>query len=298
MWSVAIVVIGELGQHRAWVTLVDHDQVIETFSPNGPHDPLGDGGGRPRRCPPAGDTQARKLAVEFTAVDGIPVVDEVLGPTAPGRRLQELVPDPGSGRTGGDVEVDQISPLVIDAEEDVEGPEGHGLDHEEVGRPDATKLVRQEGSPALAVARPQPPPSVPPDGTVAHHDAELQQLAADAFGSPERILVRDPSDERFQFGAEVGSTEHGSRLPGPIESPALPVPAQNRLRLDHTEMPSPAFRPEVAKPDPEDSIRSPKVRMRVGAQCDLELMAEDQVFEREISARSNGSDEGTKHKQE
>jgi hypothetical protein len=38
--------------------------------------------------------------------------------------------------------------------------------------------------------------------------------------------------------------------------------------------------------------------MRVGAQRDLELMAEDQVLEREISARSNGSDEYTKHKQE
>ena len=55
--------------------------------------------------------------------------------------------------------------------------------------------------------------------------------------------------------------------------------------------PSPAFSPEVAKPDPEDSIRSPKVRVRVGAQCDLELMAEDQVLEREIPPRSNGSKE-------
>ena len=47
MWSVAIVVIGELGQHRPQVTLVDHDQVVEAFGPNRPHDPLGDGvGGR------------------------------------------------------------------------------------------------------------------------------------------------------------------------------------------------------------------------------------------------------------
>jgi len=29
MWSVAIVVICELGQHRAQVALVEHDQVIE-----------------------------------------------------------------------------------------------------------------------------------------------------------------------------------------------------------------------------------------------------------------------------
>ena len=38
--------------------------------------------------------------------------------------------------------------------------------------------------------------------------------------------------------------------------------------------------------------------MRVGAQGDLELMAEDQVLEREIPARSNGSGEGTKHNEE
>ena len=61
MWSVAIVVIGELSQHRPQMTLVDHDQVIETFGPDGPHDPLGDGvgGRRPRRGPHAGDTHTR-----------------------------------------------------------------------------------------------------------------------------------------------------------------------------------------------------------------------------------------------
>ncbi len=57
------------------------------------HDPLGDrvGGWRWWRCSHAGDTQTGEPAVELTAVDGIPVLDEVLGPSAPGRCLQELV---------------------------------------------------------------------------------------------------------------------------------------------------------------------------------------------------------------
>jgi hypothetical protein len=38
--------------------------------------------------------------------------------------------------------------------------------------------------------------------------------------------------------------------------------------------------------------------MRVGAQRDLELMAEDQVLEGEIPTRSNGSGERTQHKEE
>jgi hypothetical protein len=37
--------------------------------------------------------------------------------------------------------------------------------------------------------------------------------------------------------------------------------------------------------------------MRVGAQRHLKLVAEDQVLEREIPARSNGSDERTQHKE-
>ena len=66
MRSVAIVVIGELSQHRTEVRLIDHDQVVEGLSPNGPHDPLGDGVGGRRPWPGAnsGDAQVRQLAVE------------------------------------------------------------------------------------------------------------------------------------------------------------------------------------------------------------------------------------------
>ena len=83
-----------------------------------------------------------------------------------------------------------------------------------------------------------------------------------------------------------------------VQSPALPVPAQDRLRLHDPKVLVPALRPEVAKPDPEDSIRSAEAGMRVCAQGDLELVAEDQVLQRQIPAGSNGSDERTKHDEE
>ena len=186
MRPVAIVVAHELLQHRKQVTRVDHDQVVEALGPNCPHDPLGDGvgGRRPRRCPYAGDAQVRQLTVKVTAVNGIPVVDEVLGLPAPGRRLQELPPDPSGSRAGGDVKVDQLSPLVADKEEDVEGPEGHGLDDKQIGCPNASQLTRQERSPALVPRRPRLPPAVSSDGAAADGDAELQQLSPDALGSP------------------------------------------------------------------------------------------------------------------
>jgi len=99
MRSVAIVVVGELGQDHPQVSFVDHDQVVEAFGPNGPHDPLGHSV-RVRRAwrgPHPADAQTRQLPVELTAVDGIPVVDEVFRLAAPGRRLQELVPEPAVG---------------------------------------------------------------------------------------------------------------------------------------------------------------------------------------------------------
>ena len=134
MRSVAVVVLRELSQHRPQVALVEHDQVIETFGPDGPNDSLAQGVGiwRPWRRPHADDAQTGQLTVKVPAIDSIPVVDEKPRLPAPGRCFQELLPDPGSGRTRGDVEVEQLSPLVATEKEDLEGPEGQGLDDEQV----------------------------------------------------------------------------------------------------------------------------------------------------------------------
>ncbi len=43
---------------------------------------------------------------------------------------------------------------------------------------------------------------------------------------------------------------------------------------------------------------STKARLRVGAQRDLELMPQDEVLERHIPARPNGSSEGAESQEE
>ena len=115
---------------------------------------------------------------------------------------------------------------------------------------------------------------------------------------PQRIVLADASDELLELGAEGGVDRAGFATSTSIQSPTLPMPPQDALWLHDPEMLSPASRPEVTKPDPEDSITSAEVGMRVGAQGDLELMPEDQVLERQIAARSKGSDERTKHEEE
>ena len=100
------------------------------------------------------------------------VVDQVRR-VAPGRGLDHLAPDPGGGRVGGHAEVEQAAAVVADQKEDVEGLEGEGLDHEEVGSPDGLSVVGEEGAPALAGWSGWSAASVAADGARADGDAEL-----------------------------------------------------------------------------------------------------------------------------
>jgi hypothetical protein len=76
------------------------------------------------------------------------------------------------------------------------------------------------------------------------------------------------------------------------------VPAKDGVRLDHVQVLPPASRPESAQPDPEDSIASPKARIRVAAQSDLELMAEDEALKDDVAVRSQGNGSGAQDKEE
>jgi len=116
------VVLHKLGHHPSAMTLVDHDHVIETLCADGLNEPFRNRVGlwRPRRRPHAGDSEAADPRIEVPAVDAVPVVDEVRGLAIPRCRLKQLLPDPSRRRTGSDVEVDQFTALVADAEEDIE----------------------------------------------------------------------------------------------------------------------------------------------------------------------------------
>ena len=115
---------------------------------------------------------------ERAAVDSVAVVDEVFGLASPGSRPDQLPPDPGRGRTRGHVEVDQLTKVVPDEEEDIEDPVVNGVDHQQIGRPDSFELVGEERPPGLAAAGRRLPPAIAPDGSFAHDDPELEELTA------------------------------------------------------------------------------------------------------------------------
>jgi hypothetical protein len=51
----------------------------------------------------------------------------------------------------------------------------------------------------------------------------------------------------------------------------------------------PPVRPEPADPDPQHAIRAPHTRCGVGSEGDLELVAEDEILQRNVTPGAEGS---------
>src|SRR5437868_2126635 len=152
MRTVVVVVANKVGQEQPHVTVADRNQVIQALAAGGPHPALRD---RVRfwrlaRSTQAGDAESGAALAEVHSPDPVAIMDQVGRLAAPGCGLDHLTPDPGSGGMGGDLEVEELATAVADEEEDVEGLEGEGLNHKQIRRPDRSRMVGQEGAPALA----------------------------------------------------------------------------------------------------------------------------------------------------
>jgi hypothetical protein len=150
------------------------------------------------------------VPIEVAAIHRVPIVDEMDGLASPWSRFEKLLPDPGRRGTGGDVEVDQLTAVVADEEEDVQDPVVNGADDQEIGCPDALELIREESSPALAPGPRRLPPPVSADRAVTDEDPQLEQFAANALRTPEPVLLRDPGDEIPNLAAESRAAESGA----------------------------------------------------------------------------------------
>ena len=76
-----VVVPYELGQYQPQMLLVQHDDVVQTFSAQCPDDPFGDGVGL-WRVDGSGDRidpDAPSALSELAAIDGIPIAEQMAG---------------------------------------------------------------------------------------------------------------------------------------------------------------------------------------------------------------------------
>src|SRR5919199_2909340 len=97
MRSVLVVVVDEFGEHRPQVPLVQHDEVVQTFSPESPDDTFSNRvrTGRMHGCGDGIDTEAPRAVAEVAPIDGVPIAEQMPRLAPPGRRLDHLAPDPG-----------------------------------------------------------------------------------------------------------------------------------------------------------------------------------------------------------
>src|SRR5712692_9835426 len=256
VWPIEVVIGCKLPEHSYQVALVEDNDVVQAFSPQGPRQSLRDRVGlrRPIRSPDPNHAKSGEPGVEVFAVDVVAVVDQVARLSAPGSCIDQLLPDPGRGGIGGDVQVHEFTPAVTHKEQDIQRPETDRLHHQEVGGPDPLRLIAQERPPGLtwrAIRRPGP---ISTDRARTNRDAQLEELPADALRPPGRIFERHSPDEGSHLRAESWSPEPGSGPPRPIESPTSAVPANHGLGSHQDEVPRPRARTKSTDPDPQDPV--------------------------------------------
>jgi hypothetical protein len=116
--SISVVVGGVVAKEPTKVVLAQHDHVIDEFALAG-SDPSLRGAVLPR-APGCGsfrrDADRLDLLQDLVREKGVVVEDQVARCGIVGERLAELLADPGRCWVGGDIEMDDPTPLVVDEE--------------------------------------------------------------------------------------------------------------------------------------------------------------------------------------
>ena len=182
----------------------------------------------------------------------------------------------------GDVEVDYLSSLVVEHQEDKQDAKRSRAYREEVDRHQVPRVIVEEGLPGL-VGWPAASDHVLGDSGLGEFDPEHPELAVDAGCAPEGILSREPVNK--------AATTAGS--PSPIPPESLPVPAHQGVRLDEGEGINTAG-PNAVEPDPEKALVMPDARSSAvlrSERCQLLTRRED--LEVEQGAASEQAGEGS-----
>jgi hypothetical protein len=120
-------------------------------------------------------------------------------------------------------------------------------------------VVREEGLPGLR-GRPSPPRHDPSDRALRDCEAQLEKLAVDPGGIPERVGARHLLDQDPELRANRrASWPSMPRLPGPPGAKALAMPADDGRGLYQEQSLAPA-RPAAGKLNPEGLLEPSELR--------------------------------------
>ena len=122
--------------------------------------------------------------------------------------------------------------------------------------------------------------------------AKLEQLAVDAWRSPQRVLHAHPPDHPAQFCFDPRPPSPWVRLLTPIATKARPMPTHERLRADDCQSLQNRRKPAIHQDEePAIVVREPDARMQPAPQ-DIQLMSKHRVlsFKSQLRLEWRGQD--------
>src|SRR6201997_32431 len=147
-----IIIVGVTFQNSAQMRIAEDNDVVQTLTPDRSDQPFGKAvlprrGWCGRLVP---DAHRAQSAFDNTAIDPVPIADEVVRSLIPRKRLGYLTCNPFRRRICCDVDPGEVSAVYPNDNECIEEAETDRRDDEQVHGGDLRRVVAQEGPPSLA----------------------------------------------------------------------------------------------------------------------------------------------------
>ena len=228
-----VVVLDVLTKHPPPMPFVDGDDEIEALAPERADHPLGDGVGVRRAQRSENRLDPIRRARAMKSPPSLRSRSRIRNPGCSPRAVASIICCQIQGAFGCSVtfQCRMRRRSVVDHDEHVERAEGERLDREQIGGPDAGRVVAEKRAPRLARGAPQRLPAVATHGAGADLEAKGTQLAG-------RCGRRPTADAQWRCGrsAVAALRESGVVRSGDDSSSASRRAKQN----DATAQPCPA----------------------------------------------------------
>jgi hypothetical protein len=172
-------------------------------------------------------------------------------------------------------------------EEKEQRPEEQVVGLHEVAAPDVVGVVLDEGRPRLAAtATLADRAHVLLHGPLADLGAELQELAANPFGTPHPIVGRHLPDQTDGLGFDPAFDVPGPRSPASEHAKPLAMPPQDDLGLHNGQSDAPRGQHRGCEQEAKPVTHRESRMRRLFAQ-DHDLLSEHRVLDDEFPSASN-----------
>jgi hypothetical protein len=239
------------------VRLSEDNPMIEAFAPDAPGEPFAHRIHQWRTHSRSKDANPSAFGrpIEDGAELVVAIADNELRSLSEGRCVSQLLGSPCLGRSTRHPNVDDAFGRDIDNEKREDRTKPYVISLQKVARPHG--VVSQECSPALSAAWRWRPRSshISLNRSLRYANAELEQLATNALGSPQAVVGRHALDEDSDVRSEARLAHVDRRgFSTPKKPKSLAMPADDRLGLDEQDglprVPSPrttGFRPAARR---------------------------------------------------